>query len=406
MSEQEPNEQPGGTEGHSEEHPSRPRALTSEQRRLLGKPRPVHERMDAEKDTVNESGHAEGAGQHHETREPQKPDGKKHFEGESAGSQRAGAERGVRPAIKERNNESSRSGGMKYVALVIGAIVVLGGTFYVGKKFDYLRYLWMTRNNSKLTDNAVDKFPGISAEELVEQALASEHANRLRDAGERLIAAKHKDLTYRGILFRVGKMAFEQGNFDTADRLLERAVSFGENLDTANYLRGVIAMNRHDFPAAERLFAAAASAGPFTADVYYYWAETLRLEHRPREAIVRYEQAAHRTRDDQDRTVCQFKVRIARLECGEDAELQNEIEEKRKAGPLPLDWLMTDAALAISDGRIEDAVGSVIAARAVSARTENGGGIFVSCKGDALFQDACKRHPDLADACEIKSTSP
>ena len=160
------------------------------------------------------------------------------------------------------------------------------------------------------------------------------------------------------------------------------------------------------WPQRNAFFEAAATAEPFTADYYYYWAEALRLDHHPQEAIPRYEQAARRARDDQDATVCQFKVRMARLEGGENAKLKAEIEEKGSAGALALDWLMTNAAVAIREGRIEDAVRSVTEARAASTHTENGGGIFVSCAGDMLFQDARQKHRELADACEAKTTSP
>ena len=224
---------------------------------------------------------------------------------------------------------------MQHAVLIIGAIVAFGLTFYVGKKFDYWRYLLTTRNKSKLTEKIPDKYPGVSANELVEQAFALERDNRWGAAAERFIAAKHKNLNYRGIFYRVGKMAYDHGDFDTADKLLERAVTFRENIDAANYLRGLIAIRHRDLATAERFFEAAATAEPFTADYYYYWAEALRMDHHPQEAIPRYEQAGRRARDDQDATVCQFKVRMARLEGGENAKLKAEIEE-RKRGRTPL----------------------------------------------------------------------
>jgi tetratricopeptide (TPR) repeat protein len=419
MSEQDPNEQPAPNPPASEdpskserERRSRPRTLTAEQRRLLGKPRPVHERVEAEKEIINEPGPAnapaEPAARQYETREAQKPGAGEHSARESAESKPASEEqaRVPRVAVSKPDRKSSRAIGMRHVALIIGAIATLCLAFYAGKKFDYWRYLWMARNKAKLMEKVPDKYPGVAADELVEQALVSEHAGRFTDAAERLIAAKHKDLRYRGILFRVGKLAYDNGNFDTADRLLERALAFGENVDTANYLRGVIATRRGNLPAAERFFQAAVTAEPFVADYYYYWAEALRLGHHYRDAIARYEQAARRARDDQDLTVCQFKVRMARLEGGEDAKLKDEIEAKGSTGPLPLDWLLTDAAVAIRERRFDDAVRSVIAARAASFHTENGGGIFLSCKDDALFQDACKKYSELADAFEVKATRP
>jgi tetratricopeptide (TPR) repeat protein len=407
MSEQQPDERSAGNapsnddSSKSDREGRLPPALTSEQRRLLGKPRPVHERLEAEKATADEA--AERTVQ--QRRETQAPSAKEPS-GESAepGSASEEPKPGPHAGVRKPDDKSARAG--RRTAFIITAIAALLLTFYVGKKFDYWRYLWSVRNTPNLGEKIPDKYPGISADELVEQGLALEHAGRWDDAGERYIAAKHKDLRYRGILFRIGKLAYDKGNFDTADRLLGRALAFGENIDMANSLRGLIATRRDDLPAAERFFEAATTAEPFTADYYYYWAETLRLEHRPKDSIARYEQAARRGRDDQDMKVCQFKVRIARLDAGENAKLKAEIEEQGSTGPLPLDWSLTEAALAIHENRIDDAVRLVTAARAAIAHTENGGGIFLSCVNDRLFQDACRKSTALANACEFETTPP
>ena len=420
MPEQEFDEQPAPNAPANEdsstsdrERRTRPRALTAEQRRLLGKPRPLQQRAEAEKEITDEQAPvaqptAPVAEQSRGSRDLEQSPAKESPVEESAETESVseGLKRGPHATVLRADDKSSRVIEIQHAALVIGALLALFLAFYVGKKFDYWRYIWATRNKAKLAEKIPDKYPGVQAAELVEQALASEHLGLFNDAGERFIAAKHKDIRYRGILFRVGKLAYDKGNFDASDRLLERAVAFGENIDMANYLRGLIATRRRDLPAAERFFEAAATTEPFVADYYYYWAEALRLDHRFKDAITRYEQAARRARDDQDLTVCRFKVRMARLEGGENAKLKDEIEEKGNAGALPLDWLMTDAALAIREGRIDDAVKSVTAARAACVHTENGGGIFLSCKGDAIFQDACKKYPELAEACEYKETSP
>src|ERR1043166_6842672 len=85
---------------------------------------------------------------------------------------------------------------MQTVALIIGGILLLGGVFYVGKKFEYLKYLITAANKPKLTDTSPDKFPNLSAEELIEQGLASERLGRWSDAIERFMSAKRKNLAY------------------------------------------------------------------------------------------------------------------------------------------------------------------------------------------------------------------
>src|SRR5206468_143126 len=107
------------------------------------------------------------------------------------------------------------------------------------------------------------EFPGASAEELVENAIAAEQVGKWDEAAKRLIAAKYKNPALGGVLFHAGKLYYDHSDLESADRLFEGCIGFGENLDSANYFRGMIASARGDFAAAERFFQAAANAAPF-----------------------------------------------------------------------------------------------------------------------------------------------
>src|SRR5260370_40112663 len=109
----------------------------------------------------------------------------------------------------------------------------------------------------------------------------------------------------------------------------------------------MIASGRNDFPAAERFFEAATSAAPFNADYYYSLAETLRKDHRPKDAIARYEQAVRRAATDEERTICRFKARMAAVKAADIRPLSSEPQRKQTPGPLTADWLMPPAALEI-----------------------------------------------------------
>jgi tetratricopeptide (TPR) repeat protein len=300
------------------------------------------------------------------------------------------------------NWKSWRAAEMQNVALIIGALFLLLITFYAGKKFEYWKYLIVPRNKPRLSGVA-DKFPGLSAEQLIEQALAAERLGNWQDAVERFIVAKQKNVAYRGLLFRAGKLCYDHGAFENANKLFEHTITFGENVDTANYLRGLIAVGRNDLAAAERFFEAASNAEPFTPGYYYYWAEALRKDHHPKEAIRRYEQAAARTSSQQDATVCKFKVRMARLEAGDTAELDAEIDEKYGTAPLSVDWLLTEAALKIRQGYIADAVPLINSARVADENRLFS--LFASCTGDMLFSEACRNHPEVAQACRVANPS-
>ena len=204
---------------------------------------------------------------------------------------------------------------MQNLALVLGAIILIGATFYVGKKFEFWKYKLATRNEAKIAAKATGEFAGASAEELVENAVMSERVGHWDEAAKRLIAAKYKNISLGGVLFHAAKIYYDHSEFDAADRLFESSIGFGENVDASNYFRGMIAVSRNDFAAAERFFEAAANASPFNPDYYYSLAETLRKEHRPKDAVARYEQAARRG-GETEQTICHFKARMAAIEAG------------------------------------------------------------------------------------------
>lgn len=297
-----------------------------------------------------------------------------------------------------RRTGTSKALEMQKLALVIGALILLAATFYVGKKFEYWRYLIAARNEAKIAAKATGDFGGASAEELVEHAVMDEQVGHWEDAARRLIAAKYKNTALGGILFHAGKLYYDHSDFDSADRLFDSAIGFGENVDLANYYRGMIAVSRSDFPAAERFFEAAMTSAPFNADYCYSLAETLRKDHRPKDAISRYEQAARRGKET-EQTICRFKVRMAMLEAGDVEPVRNELEQQQKLGPLGIDWQLTAAAVAIHQGDTAEAVKILDEAR--EADRPQLDARFAALVGDRLFGIAGQSNSELAQACRI-----
>src|SRR5581483_10278048 len=207
---------------------------------------------------------------------------------------------------------------MQNISLLFGGLLMLFLVFYAGKKFDYWRYELMTRLRGKEGADVAGRFPNASPGDLVEQAIVDERIGNWKDAAERLLAAKQKNLRYPGLLFRAAKIYYDHGNFDAADAWFDRAIAFGETVPEANYYRGMIATGRGDNAAAQRFYEAAAMAAPFNADYFYSWAESLRRDHRIADAIARYGQAALRAPEAEE-SVCRFKMRMAAIEGGDVA---------------------------------------------------------------------------------------
>jgi hypothetical protein len=96
---------------------------------------------------------------------------------------------------------------------------------------------------------------------------------------------------------------------------------------------------------------------------------------------------------------------MARLEAGENGKLQSEAAKAGENGSVALDWLLTNGAIAIREGRIDEAARTLADAKSLSLRVPDGQGIFVSCTGDSMFQEACRKHTELADICQPNAAS-
>ncbi len=386
MAEPTPNEQSGEPHASAAGEKPRRRPLTPEQRRLLNTPRtfpPNESRVsptpEREKPSVDD------------IPEPAAPSSEKQeaLAADPPPERRQGS---ARMANVVEQSKASRALEMRHAIVVISALILLAAIFFAGRKFDAIKYHLMTRLKAPEIEEGVKKFPGLSADELIESALAAEKRGDWQEAADRFLAAKIQNRAIPGILFRIGKGAYDRNDFAAADPAFDHAIRFGENIPTSNYYRGLIATRRHDLPAATRFFEAAANAEPFAADFFYFWGEALRLDHHPREAIKRFEQAFKRTPNPTDAILCQFKIRLARIEAVEGTKVNEELDEMRKTGPLPVDWIMTEAALQLQAGNIPQVV------QLISQAKEKGvTGLFVTCAGDTVFLQAAAAHPEIAE---------
>ena len=369
---------------------SRRRGLTPEQRRFLNTPRsaPNDPEAQAEAETRPPPPRAE----------PKTPPESRPAEKvQDAASPEESADVPAGAPVVPVADKGSRAIELQQAFIILGAIVLLGLTFYGGTKLNYIRYLIASRNAPTMDAAGPDPYPGIAAPDLIKQALLDERAGKWQEAADRFLAAKRKDLRYRGILFRVGKILYDRRNFEPADEAFDRAIAFGENVEAANFYRGLIAVRRRDLPAANRFFEEAVKAAPFVSDYHYYWGESLRLDFKPKESLPHYEQAILLARNEQDATVCQFKIRMARIEGAEGATVSEELAKNEASGPLSVDWLMTAAALQLRGGQVEEARKLILQAREGQAP-----GLFASCVNDFYFHDAARKYPELAEALRLE----
>ena len=391
------------------------KGLTPEIRRRLGGARTIRSRSAADAEntgTAAPTGRLEQPAGHHTTAAPARAAASASTTPPAADARIPVRPRETRPrstAVAETARPKQRQGGLRvdeqakralglqHIAVIGGALLLLFCAFYVGKNFQYWKYLLATRNAPVAPAGLEDKFPGVAAEDLVEQALAAESAGDWRGAVDRLLIAKYKDRAYRGLFYRIGKILYDKGEHAAADDIFAKAIEFGEDVPMANHHRGLIATAANNLPAAERFLSDAARAEPLVPDHYYHWAEALRLAGKPREAIQRYDQAIVRARTDEVRRFAQLKRRLAQVESGDLAEITKGLETQRAAGPLNVEWLMTGAAMEIQQGRIDSAVQLI-----GQAREAKNPRAFVTAVRDMFFRKAAQKNPALAEATRLE----
>ncbi len=382
--------EPGETEksGSGRRVRQRRKALTPEQRRLLDTPR-------APRPAAQEEPEANPEPPPRSAREPEPSPEKESPPAKAARIAKPMSRPSATPIVPEGNE--SRATGKRYAIFILGTLLFVGLAFFGGTKLNRLRSLIASRHDPVLADKTPDRFPNILPEDLVLQGLAAEKEGDWKGAIERFMAAKRKDLHYRGLLVRCGTILYEHQDYTASDSAFERAIAFHENVDVASFYRGLIAARRGDYSAAEQMFQAAATTSPFVADYQYYCGETNRLDQKPIPAIPFYEQAALLAQREQDATVCRFKIRMARIEATQGEAVSAELAKKTAAGPLSVDWLMTSAALAVRNGQP-----AVARAAIQEARDRQQTGLFASCVNDFYFKDAATKFPELASALQLE----
>jgi hypothetical protein len=292
------------------------------------------------------------------------------------------------------DEKTSRAVQMQHVAIILAVVFFTGAMFYLGTKFPFLVYKIRTYRQAKAEKALPDPYPNVSPEELVQQGLVAQNAGRWQEAADRFISAKRKNHDLRGIFFRVGALLAENGDLINADKFLARSIEFGEDVDAANSYRAEIAARDQNLATAESFAETAAAAAPFNWIYYYRWAEILRQNGRPKDAIRRYEQGALCAKESLNDWVCRFKIRLARIEA-RDPEIAGEIAQKLSEESPAGDWLITSAALKVQEGHFGDAVALLEKARAISTSSVFGFGI-----SDMIFRNAAMRDPTLLDLSE------
>jgi len=160
------------------------------------------------------------------------------------------------------------------------------------------------------------------------------------------------DPALKGVQYQMAVVAMNQGDEAEAERLANASIAAGDSEAQAYNLIGTMAARRKDFPLAAWAFQKGAEASPADPMIQYNWSEALRAQGLTAESIEKLRAAIQRNPGE---PLYALKLRLARIEAGEEKDLIPDVDRELALTPPAGDWLMTAAAIALKHGRYQDA---------------------------------------------------
>ena len=195
--------------------------------------------------------------------------------------------------------------------------------------------------------------PGSPATPVLRAAAAAVSQRDFAQAQKLLREARQLDPSAPGVDYQLATVAFAQGQLEEAKTCLNRSLARRDAVADSNNLLGAILLRENDLPAAISCLQAASEADPKMVQPYVNLASAYRLNFEPLKAVPVLRTASGL--NPAQRSVYEFRTRLALLEAGETNDIQKQLSEKLAAGEVEADWLLTAAALDLRQGRTDQA---------------------------------------------------
>lgn len=168
-----------------------------------------------------------------------------------------------------------------------------------------------------------------------------------------------------GVRYQAALAAQMTGDSSKAASLAAEALERKEETSELQVLIGVIAMEDKKYAEAARAFERASELDPSNSIALYNLSEALREEGRPQEAMGKLEEAI---KLEPKRKLLPLKMRLAQIETGQKGfeEIESEVIRRQNDEKQPWDWLMTAAAVHLSQGSYRQATDALRAAKAAA----------------------------------------
>ncbi|MDP1581444.1 MAG: hypothetical protein Q8M02_14315 [Candidatus Didemnitutus sp.] len=244
--------------------------------------------------------------------------------------------------------------------------------------------------------------PGVEAKltpagEKLRDAIHAQLQRRYAEADALFLEAQTGDPLLRGIDYQRAVGQFNLHNFAAARALARTSIDKGEEVAASHILLGTMHGVANDHAAALLEFMQASEAQPENPLPRYNMSESLRHLGRAADAIIALRGAMQANPGE---VLYAFKFRLARIEAGQEKELEADIHAQLAARPPAGDWILTAAAISLRHERFAEAAGLMSAARQVMQP-----GLFFALIQDRLFS-AHRLRPEIAPFYDVQITQP
>ena len=239
----------------------------------------------------------------------------------------------------------------------------------------------------------------------LDQILAADQSGHLKDAQDQALELKKQIGSSLELDLYLGSLTTRLGHTNDAEADLSRLLEpYMQPLQAAaiNESLGFTYTRRRQFKRAAEAFADATRISPFEPNNYYRWGEVLRRQGRFQDAIDKFRQALQRLPESEAeseslRECAAFKLRMAQIELGRDAEIKPEIDDHLRQPAPGGYWLLTAAAFALQHGDMPGAADAL-------QKTRNAlpPGQYAALTDDYFFHGFAER-PEMANFLSIPS---
>ncbi len=220
--------------------------------------------------------------------------------------------------------------------------------------------------------NAFDASGVVSPEvmDLLDQAMAAEAASDYGKAIEILERAQRDAGHIHGLNYRLAALSYKANEMPRVLPLLNQSIADGEEVAACYSLRGTLSNQIEGTPQEPGDLERATRLDPLNARFFFVWGEALRRAGKLQLALPQLQRAVDRSQEPALAMIYALKLRLTQTELGQADVFANEMAEKLKDVPPPVDWLLTAAATQMHGGDFPAAATTLDRIRALIGERE------------------------------------